>query len=97
MPPFAAVRTRVPELCVHTPEVPIKPEAFTAREPELTVCVPVNPAIVTVEPVGKSTLAVRITKIVSVAPARSVLRVWDVVKSSIMRLRLAYPPRCRGY
>jgi hypothetical protein len=58
----------VPKLCVHTPEVPIKPEVFTAREPELAVCVPVNPEIVTVEPVGKSTLAVRITEIVTVAP-----------------------------
>ena len=91
----------MPELCVHTPDVPIKPEVApsisTIIVNEFVVCVPVNPAIVTVEPVGKSTLAVRITKIVSVAPARSVLRVWDVVKSSIMRLRLAYPPRCRGY
>ena len=78
MPVIPAVSSRVPVLCVHPPEDSIKPDVVpsvdvTAREPESVVCVPVSPTIVTVESFGKSTLAVRVTEIVTVAPANGVL------------------------
>ena len=55
VPPFAAVSTSVPELCVHEPAVPRRLGVdVTGNVSEVAVCEPVSPVIVTVEPAARS-------------------------------------------
>jgi len=64
----------------------------TAKLIEFAVCVPVSPAIVTFDPVGKSLLAVSVTDIVTVAPANGVLcPMSEALKDGTMTLR-GLPP-----
>jgi hypothetical protein len=55
VPPDAAVSTSVPEFFVHTPVVPRRlDDDVTDKICESSVCEPVSPVIVTVEPVARS-------------------------------------------
>ncbi len=55
VPPHAAVRTSVPELCVQEPAVPRRLDVdVTGKDDEVAVCEPVSPEIVTVEPAARS-------------------------------------------
>ena len=54
VPPDPAVSTSSPELCVHEPVVPRRLDVdVTDKDDELTVCEPVSPVIVTVEPFAR--------------------------------------------
>ena len=55
VPPGPAVSTSVPELCVQAPAVPRRLDVdVTGKDGEFTVCEPVSPVIVTVEPSARS-------------------------------------------
>ena len=54
VPPFAAVSTSRPELCVHAPVVPKKLDVELTAKLAESVCEPVSPVIVTVEPSARS-------------------------------------------
>src|SRR6056300_459497 len=74
VPPLAAVSTSCPVDCVHTPAVPKRFDVDgTGKLTESAVCVPVSPTIVTLDPVGKSMLAVSVTDIVTIVSAIGVL------------------------
>ena len=75
VPPFAAVSTSSPELCVHEPVVPRRLDVdVTAKLATFpAVCELVSPVIVTVEPSARFTLAVSVTVIVLFAPDTGVL------------------------
>ena len=54
VPPDPAVSTSSPELSVHEPVVPRRLDVdVTDKDDELTVCEPVSPVIVTVEPFAR--------------------------------------------
>jgi hypothetical protein len=53
VPPFAAVSTSRPELCVHAPVVPRKLDVDVTAKLTESVGEPVRPVIVTVEPAAR--------------------------------------------
>jgi len=75
VPPFAAVSTSSPELCVHEPVVPRRLDVdVTAKLATFpAVCELVSPVIVTVEPFARFTVAFSVTVIVLFAPDTGVL------------------------
>jgi hypothetical protein len=74
VPPDAAVNTSCPDACVHAPLVPNRFDVEdTVKLPESAVCDPVNPEIVTLDPVARLKLAVSETVKVLVAPDIGVL------------------------
>ena len=73
VPPDAAVSTSVPELCVQAPAVPRRLDVDVIAKLAVSVCEPVSPVIVTVEPFVRFTFAVSVTVSVLVAPDTGVL------------------------
>jgi len=74
VPPFAAVSTSSPELCVHEPVVPRRLDVdVAAKLATSAVCELVSPVIVTVEPSARLKLAVSVTVNVFSKPAIGVL------------------------
>jgi hypothetical protein len=79
VPPFAAVSTSVPETCVQEPAVPRRFDVeFTAKIDVFTVCEPLKPVIVTVEPVARLKLDSSVIVIVFGKPAIGVLCSMDL-------------------
>ena len=54
VPPDADVSTSVPELCVQAPAVPRRLDVDVIAKLAVSVCEPVSPVIVTVEPFARS-------------------------------------------
>jgi hypothetical protein len=74
VPPFAAVSTSSPELCIHEPVVPRRLDVdVAAKLVTSAVCELVSPVIVTVEPSARLKLAVSVTVNVFSKPAIGVL------------------------
>ncbi len=74
VPPFAAVSTSSPELCVQEPVVPRRLDVdVVAKLATSAVCELVSPVIVTVEPFARLKLAVSVTVNVFSKPAIGVL------------------------
>ena len=74
VPPFAAVSTSSPELCIHEPLVPRRLDVdVAAKLVTSAVCELVSPVIVTVEPSARLKLAVSVTVNVFSKPAIGVL------------------------
>ena len=79
MPPLAAVSTSFPSEFDQAPVVPNKPDVLPSVDvtsrglSTSSVCVPVNPTIVTFDPVGKLLLAVSVTEMVFRSPGKNVL------------------------
>jgi hypothetical protein len=73
VPPDAAVSTSVPELCVQAPAVPRRLDVDVIAKLAVSVCEPVSPVIVTVEPFARFTFAVSVTVSVLVAPDTGLL------------------------
>ena len=77
--PDAAVNTSCPDACVHVPLVPSRPDVEDTLKLALSsVCDPVSPVMVTVDPAARSKSAVSATVNVLVAPDAGVLCPIDV-------------------
>ena len=75
----AAVNTSCPDACVHVPLVPSRPDVEdTVKLALSSVCDPVSPVMVTVDPAARSKLAFSETVNVLVAPDAGVLCPIDV-------------------
>ena len=101
VPAPAAVSTSFPSDFVQTPEVPNKPDVDPSVDVTVrvvsSVCVPVNPVIVTIEPAGKLLLAVSVTVIVTSAPANGVLCPMALVLNDCSITFIGFPPFVTPY
>ena len=96
-----AVSISFPSDFVQTPEVPNKPDVDPSVDVTVrvvsSVCVPVNPVIVTIEPAGKLLLAVSVTVIVTSAPANGVLCPMALVLNDCSITFIGFPPFVTPY
>jgi len=94
----AAVSTSCPPACVHAPAVPKRLSVdATAKTAVPAVCEPVRPEIVTVDPVGRSQLAVNVTVSMLTIPDTGVLCWIDFVLKAVITTKSGFAPFVTPY